>query len=1387
MQMKVYIILFVFILLSSISFGITFRNYDMSTGLSHNSILCVTQTRDGFIWIGTRDGLCRFNGISYTVYKQNFDDQNSISNNSINCIYEASNGDLWIGTTMGLNRYSPDSEAFEKYSMQPDGKGISHNYIRSIAETNDGTILIGTPFGIDRYDSIANAFRGIPIGKSTAGKDNSVTCFYKDRKNRIWVGLRSGLYLFETDRLKRVFMDEKQELKHDNFEIRDIKEDSGGKVWVATEEFGIFSFNYLENKAVMPQNFQVGNSRIVSNHVRKIFMHQDEIWLGTMEGLSIFKPKDQTVTNYQYSATVPDGISNNSIRDIFGDDSGGIWLATYAGGINYYHPQNNLFSQFRMTTGKDNFLTSNVISGFLEEDNGDLWIATEGGGLVFREFSGNTSKTYTFQEHKNSLVHNNVKSLTHDRAGNVWIGTYNGLSCLTKRTGFFTNYQNQPGTKNSLVNNQVHSVLVDENNNVWIGTNGGGVQTFDPATGLFTALSGVAAKNVNVMMSGKQDRLWIGHQGGLACLDRKSLKNIDISYLLNQLPFTVQYVQCLHEDHLGRIWIGTQGFGLFLIQDDQMVWFNTEKGLPDNTINAFVEDEKGNFWFTSNKGISRFSYPDTSRKNPSLVVKTYTKGQGLQGFQYLPMSFLKSKTGSVFFGGVNGFNVFQPDKIDDHDFSPRLIFTDLRVRSDTKEGTTHWPLRDPGQAGIRLSYRFRDISVDFLGINYIDPDNTLYRYQLLDIDKEWVSLGTQRTINFNYLPAGHYELRVQATTNEASWGTSYESLILEIRPPWWLTGWAFTGYFVLLILLLSVFFRLSKRWANLNNQLAMEHFQREKEEELHQLKLKFFTDVSHELRTPLTLIVSPLEQIIKQPDLNSRLHNQLTLIQQNGNRMMRLINKVLDLRRLEAGYEKLKVAPGDLVKFMQETSLAFKETARIKNIAFEFVTGESSLELYFDRDKMEMILYNLLSNAIKNTLTNGRIVLELKRADPELTGNDRKVHDGNQAYAEISVTDNGRGIPGELLGRIFERFFVSGAKEKRLPLDSGVGLELTKRLVELHKGHISVDSQVRTPEKDGFTRFSLLFPLGKDHLSDDEIETDFKNSEDSTLYTSFLQEDELMDFSGLAEQAGQADPWPDESGEKINLLIVEDNSEVRSFIKSLFAGPYQVEEAENGKIGWDMATRQVPDLIICDIMMPEMDGMELCRKIKTDIRTSHIPVILLTARTAITFKYEGLETGADDYITKPFSAGYLQLRVRNLIHQRELLRNHFSREGIFDPARITVTSVDEKLLKKAVEYIGEHMADSSLSVEKLSSELGLSRVHLYRKIKALTKLTAVEFIRSIRLKRAASLLQENKLNINEVSFRVGFEDVDYFRNCFRQQYGCSPSDYSKKFRNETQQ
>lgn len=1361
MNLKALLILFSFFYRIGIAEGevLHFRKHNMSNGLSHNSAIALLQTRDGFVWIGTRDGLCRFDGLEYKIFKTNFDNQNSISNNSINTLFEDSGKNLWIGTAMGLNRYCVENERFVKFIALPGNKGISHNYIRAVIEDDKRKIFIGSPAGIDIFTPADSSFKKAPCDISLEKSDKGVFCFLKDSKNRILVGTRSGLCQIRNDSLIRYpeIMNESNDFL--NQEIRDIKEDGAGRLWIATEWKGLYVCSFNNETKPEFRNYTVSNSKIISDHVRKILIHGNKTWVGTIDGLSLFDLMNNEFANYQYSSTNPEGLSNNSIRDILADNQGGIWIATYAGGVNYHHPLNNLFPHFQLSGLNENFQSTNVVSGFLEEPDGNLWIGTEGSGLVFIDQKRNVKKWYVSDDKRNSLVNNNIKSLIRENNGNLWIGTYNGLSYFDRNTGEFLNFRNNPELSNSLANNQVHALFL-RGDSLWIGTNGAGLQVFNTRKRQFSSIFLSGVKNLNTLLADGSGNLWIGHQAGLACYNLKSLTPLDISSALNKIPFTLQYVQSLFEDKSGKLWIGTQGFGLFLLHDHKFIRYSIETGLPDNTVNAITQDNFQNIWLSTNKGLVRLSFQ--TKDEPR--IKTFTKSHGLQELQYMPLSTLRLKSGELLFGGINGYNRFNPEIISEDEYSPEIQITGFSSGSTRNNQVKNWPLSTfQGQKEIKLNHQSRNITINFLGLNYADPQNTYYRYKLSGIMADWCNPTTERKITFNYLPSGVYLFSVQTSTNPSVWKGAYKNLTFTILPPWWETKWAFAVYVILLILLLGLFFQLTKRWINLNNQLKMEHFQREKEEELHRLKQEFFTDISHELRTPLTLISVPLDQVVAQTNAGSPIANHLALIKQNVIRMTKLITNFLDLQKVESGLFLLNASENDLIGFAEIISKPFADNAEIKQINFQFDSDLAHLNAWFDIEKMEIILYNLLSNALKNTPALGKIIFSIHSTPKNVS--DASIDD----ILEISVWNSGKGIPVEMQKRIFERFFVSATAGNKSNIGSGIGLELTRRLVELHHGRILVESREQTIEKEGYTCFIVQLPKGKQHLQPNEL-LEYNPLTINTHYNFHSSEDHLVprDNNLLNPVTGRD-----------QVLVVEDNTELRSCITAMLAGNYQVLEAGDGKEGLEIAFEFIPDLIISDIMMPEMNGLEMCNKLKSDFRTSHVPVILLTARAEWTDQTEGLESGANDYVTKPFNAEALMLRVRNILRQRELMRAYINRELICEPQKIQVSSADDKLLKKAVDYINLHLSESGLNVENLATELGLSRVHLYRKIKALTNLTAVEFIRNIRLKNAEKLLRDNKLNINEISIIVGFSDVDYFRDCFKELYGMAPKEYQK--------
>lgn len=1356
-----------------------FRKIDMSSGLSHNSALCVTQTSDNIIWIGTRDGLNKYNSVDFKIYKHHLEDSLSLSNNHINCIYETSENEIWIGTARGLNRYDKTKDKFIPYLPGTDTSSLSNGYIRCIIDGYDSELWVGTSFGLNIYNPKSGNFTQIFL-KDPPTLANNIFVLHKDENNWMWVGTKDGLYVYRQNKFEKLIFDKEVNtgIESESIEIRDIKNDHLGRLWLATENHGIY---LLTSGGEMIKHYHIGNSDILSNNIRRLLIDESKIWMATLVGLSILEYDIEQFSNLPYSEENPEGISKSSLHDILKDNSGGYWIPSYTGGVNYYHPQNNLFPHFKRILGAENSLSSNSVTSFSEDEEQNLFVGTGDGGLNF--INQKTKQiTHYNSDQVNGLSSDNIKSIDSDHYGNLWMGTYNGLTYFNRENNTFTKYFHDNDNNNSLNDNHVQVVYVDEEGYVWLGLLGGTFQVFDPKTKIFSNYPEIGSIVEYAIFEDSKNRIWIGERFGLKCVDRKTRQLIDIKYLTAGIEEKLSYINWISEDKFGRIWIGTQTSGIIVFDADNSYNFNTSNGLTDNSINAILEDDFGYFWISTNKGVSRLELVHESNNTLEINTINYTTIHGLQGAQFEQGSAFKSKSGKLYFGGVNGYNAFFPQNVKREDYSPPIVFTELQINAKNKlldetNNTENFNIDNIQQ--LNLEYTQRNIFLRFAGINFVNPFDTYYRYSLSGLDDAWIELGKQRTINFTYLPVGEHELRLQSSTNPFSWGESYKSLIIKVNPPWWLTSWAYVMYSVIISLLLYIFFLYSQRWANLKNKLKMEQFEREKELEFHESKLKFFTDVSHELRTPLTLILAPLEKIMMQPGINEKLDKQLVLIQRNGNRMMQLIDQVLNLRKLETGHDKLQAAKGNIVDFLKEISLAFSEIALLRNIEFEYRNEVDNLSLWYDRNKMEIIVYNLLSNAFKNTPSGGKVSLVLKLLDKKnieiVTLKVRKK--GKMQFAEISVIDNGKGISDSDLQHIFERFYSKNDNDYNTR-GIGVGLELTKRMVELHKGKIEVESRLQTETNEGFTCFSVIVPIGKSHLNENEMVHDFKNSEDSSRYTHELQ---LQEKTASLLPLDTTVELPKISDKDLqNLLIVEDNPEVRAFIHELFKDHYLVEEAENGVIGWNIASKILPDLIISDIMMPEMDGIELCRKLKSDIRTSHIPVILLTARTTLTFKYEGLETGADEYITKPFSAQFLMLRVKNLIKQREILRSHFQRSAILTTENITVTSVDERLLKKAVDFINKNIENTSISVDHLSNELGLSRGHFYRKIKALTNLTAVDFIRSVRLKKAAMLLKQGKLNIKEVQVMVGFEHADYFRKCFKTQFGMTPTEYSAK-------
>jgi len=1368
---RIYLLVYIFISLLFSHYGqakeINFRKIDMNSGLSFNSVMCIMEDSEGYLWIGTREGLNRYDGYEFEIFKHNPYDSTSLSNSHINHIFEDSNHTIWIGTSNGLNKYHPKTNGFSKYLAPRDSSSLSNNYVKTIIENNDKKIWIGTSNGISIYSPETNKFNHLYL-ETTPTYSNNIISLFKDVNDLIWIGTKGGLYLWENGITRHLVVDPDIETGNEPFEIRDIKQGNDGVYWIATEMHGIYCVSYSSGELNVKLHWHTDNSNIASNQVRRLLVEDSSIWLATLSGLSIYDISSKDFNNILYSFEKPDGISRGSIHDILKDQFNGYWIATYSGGLNYYNKQNNLFDHYKRTSGNTNGLSENDVNGFLEDEKGSMWVTT-GRGLNHFDLKTGKFKYYS-DEAKNQLSNRIIKSIASDAEGNLWIGTYDGLNFYDKKQNKFKQFYHIPD-QNSLNQNQVHALHLDEDGLLWIGMNIGELQTYNPMTNRFTEVPNVG-NIVSYIYEDSHNNLWIGTRSGLKCINRITKEPIDISKIIAGFESELLFINWITEDSSGRLWLGTQSSGLFLIEDKKLHWLGQNIDLNISTINAILEDNEGYLWISTNGGITKLEYKENDKNDPSVNTINFTKAQGLQGPQFNPGSAYKASDGKFYFGGINGFNAFYPDSIKKKTLFPKVIITKLQIHSsktDQDIEKTNKITHLANRSTVRLKYNQRNISLSFSGINFVNPEGTEYRYKLKGRGHGWIYTKGERMLNFSYLPIGEHNLDLQASTDPFVWGEDITTLKIIVLPPWWLSNYAYVSYFIIFILLLYLFFHFSQRWARLKNKLSMEQVIHEKEQRMYESKLEFFTDISHELRTPLTLILAPLEKIMQHTKLPNSLNTDLLMIERNGRKMMEMINQVLNLRQFETGqFGRLKATHEDFVHFIKELTLSFKPLATSRNIDFICQIKPEKLKMWFDNNKLEIVIFNLLSNAFKHAPENGTVKITVTTTN-QLSTTHRNQKEDFENYVIIAVRDNGEGIPQNKIKGLFQRFYTTNNILGNNPTGIGIGLNLTKRMVELHHGHIEVESQIESEDKTGFTEFIVYLPIiNKPNKSIDQSSQSDENE-------NSIPEEQTLVWQG--EDISNIELPTLSDDEKQTLLIVEDNEEVRFLIKGLFDSHYIVEEASDGQEGYELALKKIPDLIISDIMMPNLNGIELCQRLKTDIRTSHIPIILLTARATVAYKYEGYETGADAYITKPFSSNYLILRVKNLIKQRNNIKAFIQREALIEPESVIINSVDDKLLKKAVEFINQNISDSSLSVEQISNELALSRMHFHRKIKSITGQTPAEFVRNIRLKKAAAILKQNKLSIKETIDMVGFENADHFRKWFKEVYGLTPSDY----------
>jgi len=1344
---------------------IVFDHLTIKNGLSDGRIDCITQDSYGFLWFGTQDGLNRFDGYNFTVFDHDIFDSTSISSNWIRCISEDKHGNLWIGTEGGgLNLFNYEMGQFTRWDNEPGNpESLNDNFVRAIIEDSYGVLWIGTRSGLVQFDKEKNIFTPFhfePFNANSPIFNENVTDLIEDSDRNLWIGTQDGICRY--NRQNRMI--DHLTFSSEADRIATIFEDSYGDVWIGSRYTGIRVFDRKRQSFIQYQNRPEDPTNLSSNEIKDIFEDSDKnLWIATIQGgLNLFDRNSGKFRHFINDPNDLSSLSSNSVRTVYQDRTGVMWIGMDGSGIDSFVKNRQKFQLYDNRIGNPFDLSNNTILSIFEDAEGILWLGTEGGGLNRFDRRRNRCPHYINDKDKPfSISSDQVTCTFEDSLGIMWIGTKEGLNRFDKRRQSFKRFYNKntPITANNFIN----VILEDQDGNLVLGTNNG-VEKFDRQTGEFSHLdydkSGILNNEVVLtLLTDRSGLLWIGYlRSGLVAYNPVDQEyNHYRSDPEKSNSLSNNFVQYIYQDKRGYLWIATRkGLNKFDWSIGGFIQYTKTEGLPSNVIVGMLEDHDGNLWLSTTNGLSKF--------NPKKETFTnYNIDDGLQGNQFWIKSCFKSRSGELFFGGNNGFNSFYPERLEElsNPNIPPIVITNVMVLEKPYLRSVY--ASSSGRDSLSLSYNENRISFEFAALDFTSPGKNQFAYMLEGFDDDWVSAGTRHYANYTNLNPGGYVFRVKGANNDGVWNEAGTSLSIQISTPFGRTVWAYMLYVALAI---GLFYGINIYILSLvraRHDLKIERMEKEKLKEINRFKLQFFTDVAHEFKTPLTLIQAPLEEILHSGKKNLPFRNEFSLMHRNVKYLSRLVYQLLSFRRAEQKRMKLKASQGDLVLFVIEVFDLFSDTARKHNIDYRFNAQSTPIEGCFDWEKLEEIMVNIIDNAFKYTPDNGQISVNLTLLDHKPEGG---------SDVQISVEDTGIGISEENLSHIFERFYYASGGQHSSRLSSGLGLALAKRLIELHHGEITVDST----EGKG-SRFKIKLPLGRAHLNDDEIITDIS---ETTHFHWFIESTD-EDLIYHDEKPSTVTDRKSGSNQAL-ILIVEDDNELRVYLRKSLTKKYRIAVAKDGKEGLEKAKKLLPGIIISDVVMPNLDGIEMCRLLKENITTSHIPIILLTARSAIESKIEGLEIGADDYIEKPFHFRFLDARIKNILKSRQKLRERYRKELILEPEEISVTSTDENFLIKIRSVVEERLSDPDLEIRHLSSEAGLSRTNLFMKLKALTGYSPNEFIKTIRLEKASQYLRKTDMTISEIAYEVGFKYPKYFSTCYSQQFGRTPSEYRQQNR-----
>lgn len=1285
-----------------------FRHYNIENGVSSNGIASILQDQKGYIWLGTDNGLSRFDGNQFVFYQKNNPLYPDFHASSINTLCETSTNELWLGTENGVYIYNPVKDTFTAFSSQTNAHTRITSWVMHIIQDKEGNIWIATRNqGIFQYNVSSHKLIQYEIPQN----NNIAIRILNDKQNNIWV---SGPYqLCRLNKVNNTFEVFPIQGEPDGVYSMALWEDTGNYLWIGTWEKGLWKLNMQTHEV---QKFLVSEKGIGIRHIHSILEYSPGIFfIGSDEGLTIFNTITQESFLYNQYGEGNESLSDKFIYPMLKDREGGVWIGTYYNGVNYLPPY---CGQFHGYSGADNFpfFNGQIISRFCEGENGEIWIGSDDAGVSCFSPSKGQFVNFPGREH---LTHKNVHALCHI-GKKLWIGTYSdGIYVIETQSGQITKYD----MKDGLDENNIYDIFQDRQGQIWTGSMNG-VCLFNAQKNRFNLIKKLDALIIKIMEDA-QGNLWVATQGkGLF----KYIPQKQVWKRYNQ----TQGLDCNLINHLcidreKTLWAATFE-GLYSYQPEKDQFIRHPLKISNECINAILEGEDC-LWLTTAKGLVK--YTPTTR-----ATQIFTKSDGLQSEAFIMASALKTRNGEFYIGSINGFNTFYPHQLKLNTQKPNVVLTGLEIfnkKIETQEGGIV-PEAIDHLKEIHLPYKDNVITLTYAALSYCTPQKNQYAYILEGFDKEWNYVGAQHSTTYTNLPPGTYTFRVKASNNDNIWNEEGTSIRIIVHPPFYFSLPFKIGYFLLFVFAIGLLLRYVVRRSEKKHAKAIDELNSKKEKEIHEAKINFFTMIAHEIRTPVSLIIGPLEKVMQSTHIPSNERQELEIIDRNSQRLLYLVNQLLDFRKVEQKEMRMRFTSQSIRELMESVCERFSPTLHQKGVSFSVVYPDKDFHADVDKEAITKVLSNLLTNANKYTQNMIEVRFE---ALPE------------QQLFSIQVKDNGKGMNKEELGKIFKPFYQASENKP----GTGIGLSIVKGIVEAHNGKVEVTSQPGVGSV-----FSITLPQKQEKQA---------NENGEILSAGPLPEDIIPE---------QHDATPQAKVLPI-MLIVDDNEDMLHFLSSHFQNNYTIVTASDGTEALHKLKEQEVSLIISDWMMPHMNGIDLCKAVRSNQMTSHIPFILLTAKTGTDAKITSMNCGADAYIEKPFSLQYLEACIKNLLELRLQLRQKFSQMPTVSINSIAANQTDKVFLEKMNHLIEENLNNDQLSVDFLAEKLCISRSGLFVKIKGLANTTPNEMIQIIRLKKAASLLLENQYRINEVSYMVGFNNPSYFSKCFQKQFGMKPGEY----------